>query len=74
MKKNCCPNKKCSCLCSDHFTDSDYQIRPGTINKLFKLIAVSSVFKGFQKHLYKSPPENSISKEVTYIFFFIYII
>jgi len=54
-RKNSVPTKS-SVLCSDHFIDSNYQIHPGATNKLLKPTAVPSVFKGFPKHLYKSPP------------------
>ncbi|KAH1021788.1 hypothetical protein HUJ04_011273 [Dendroctonus ponderosae] len=43
---------KSSKLCSVHFQDTDYQIRPGTSVKLLKCDAVPSIFS-FPEHLLK---------------------
>lgn len=45
---------KYSFLCSEHFLDSDYQIRPGATTRLLYENAVPSVFKAFPVHLQKS--------------------
>jgi len=54
-RKNVVPSKY-SFLYSEHFLDSDYQIRPGATTKLLNENAISSVFKGFPVHLQKSLP------------------
>uniref|UniRef100_A0A2S2NZV2 THAP domain-containing protein 9 n=1 Tax=Schizaphis graminum TaxID=13262 RepID=A0A2S2NZV2_SCHGA len=54
-RKNFVPSKY-SFLCSEHFLDSDYQIRPGATIKLLNENAIPSVFKGFPVHLQQSLP------------------
>lgn len=39
-----------SYFCSDHFSPSDYQIQPGSGDKLLLNNAVPSIFKGFPEH------------------------
>ncbi|XP_050064269.1 THAP domain-containing protein 1-like [Aphis gossypii] len=52
-RKNFKPSEY-SYLCSEHFTNEDYQIRPGANVKWLKDEAVpSSVFKEFPQHLQK---------------------
>lgn len=43
-------------LCSKHFEESDYQVRPGSSVKLLKPTAVPSVFN-FPKHFLRKPLE-----------------
>ncbi|KAM4051919.1 uncharacterized protein ACNLHF_026860 isoform 1-T2 [Anomaloglossus baeobatrachus] len=38
-------------ICSDHFTENDYMIRPGAMVPRLRLDAVPSVFDGFPNHL-----------------------
>lgn len=40
-----------SYFCSEHFNPSDYQIQPGSDEKLLLNDAVPSVFKGVPEHL-----------------------
>ncbi|XP_073403200.1 uncharacterized protein [Dendrobates tinctorius] len=40
-------------ICSDHFTENDYMIRPGAKVPRLRLDAVPSVFDGFRDHLKK---------------------
>jgi len=49
-------SSKYSFFCSEHFLDSDYQIRPGATIKLLNENAIPSVFKGFPVHLQHSLP------------------
>ncbi|XP_025203306.1 THAP domain-containing protein 1-like [Melanaphis sacchari] len=51
-RKNFKPTKY-SYLCSEHFTNDDYQIRPGSNVRWLKDDAVPSIFKEFPKHLQK---------------------
>ncbi len=51
-RKNFKPSEY-SYLCSEHFTNEDYQIRPGANVKWLKDVAVPSVFKEFPQHLQK---------------------
>ncbi|KAF0737202.1 THAP domain-containing protein 1-like, partial [Aphis craccivora] len=54
-RKNFVPSKY-SIICSEHFIDTDYQIRPGATVKLLNTNAVPSVFSGFPTHLLKPLP------------------
>lgn len=54
-RKNFVPSKY-SFICSEHFIDTDYQIRPGATVKLLNTNAVPSVFSGFPTHLLKPLP------------------
>lgn len=67
-RKNFGPTKY-SFICSEHFIDTDYQIRPGSTVKLLNTNAVPSVFNGFPTHLLKSLPvkQYNISKQVCFI-------
>ncbi|XP_073541495.1 uncharacterized protein [Phyllobates terribilis] len=38
-------------ICSDHFTENDYMIRPGAMVPRLRLDAVPSIFDGFPNHL-----------------------
>ncbi|XP_069596065.1 uncharacterized protein [Ranitomeya imitator] len=38
-------------ICSDHFTENDYMIRPGAMVPRLRLDAVPSIFDGFPDHL-----------------------
>ena len=40
-----------STVCSDHFKDSDYQVRPGADRKLLKCDAIPTVFPSYPLHL-----------------------
>ncbi|KAL5237573.1 hypothetical protein ACI65C_004983 [Semiaphis heraclei] len=51
-RKNFKPSEY-SYLCSEHFTNEDYQIRPGANVKWLKDEAVPSIFKEFSQHLQK---------------------
>lgn len=51
-RKNFKPTKY-SYLCSKHFTNDDYQIRPGSLVKWLKDEAIPSVFENFPQHLKK---------------------
>ncbi|CAI9554598.1 unnamed protein product [Staurois parvus] len=49
-RKNWKPSAS-SRICSDHFTDKDYMLRPGAMVPRLRLDAVPSIFNGFPKHL-----------------------
>ncbi|XP_018415014.1 PREDICTED: uncharacterized protein LOC108789487 [Nanorana parkeri] len=49
-RKNWKPSAS-SRICSDHFTDKDYMLRPGAMVPRLRLDAAPSVFSGFPKHL-----------------------
>ncbi|XP_073453293.1 uncharacterized protein [Aquarana catesbeiana] len=49
-RKNWKPSAS-SRICSDHFTDRDYMLRPGAMVPRLRLDAVPSIFNGFPKHL-----------------------
>lgn len=51
-----------SYICSKHFVESDYQIRPGADRKLLKHDAVPSVFPAFPKYLQESKRTRRILK------------
>ncbi|XP_045465513.1 peroxynitrite isomerase THAP4-like [Harmonia axyridis] len=49
-------------ICSVHFTESDYQIRPGAGYPLLKITAVPSLFPAFSTH-YKFSPKKARASE-----------
>ncbi|XP_068090125.1 uncharacterized protein [Hyperolius riggenbachi] len=49
-RKHWKPSASCR-ICSDHFTDKDYMLRPGAMVPRLRLDAVPSIFNGFPKHL-----------------------
>ncbi|KAM5192743.1 uncharacterized protein ACMZJ9_010754 [Mantella aurantiaca] len=49
-RKNWKPSAS-SRICSDHFTDNDYMLRPGAMVPRLRLDAVPTIFNGFPKHL-----------------------
>ncbi|XP_075062026.1 THAP domain-containing protein 1 A-like isoform X2 [Mixophyes fleayi] len=49
-RKNWKPSAS-SRICSDHFTDTDYLLRPGTMFPRLRIDAVPSVFEGFPTYL-----------------------
>ncbi|XP_069820570.1 uncharacterized protein [Dendropsophus ebraccatus] len=49
-RKNWKPSAS-SRICSDHFTEDDYMLRPGAMVPRLRLDAVPSVFDGFPSHL-----------------------
>ncbi|XP_066460849.1 uncharacterized protein [Eleutherodactylus coqui] len=49
-RKNWKPSAS-SRICSDHFTEKDYMLRPGAMVPRLRLDAVPSVFDGFPNHL-----------------------
>ncbi|KAG8594555.1 hypothetical protein GDO81_001247 [Engystomops pustulosus] len=49
-RKNWKPSAS-SRICSDHFTENDYMLRPGAMVPRLRLDAVPSVFDGFPTHL-----------------------
>ncbi|XP_060860275.1 THAP domain-containing protein 1-like [Metopolophium dirhodum] len=51
-RKNCIPSQW-SRICSIHFIDSDYEIRPGTTKPCLKIDAVPSNFPSFPSYLQK---------------------
>ncbi len=54
-RKNFVPNDKSSKICSEHFVESDYLVRPNINLPQLKPDAVPSVFKGFPEHLIPKP-------------------
>jgi len=54
-RKNFTPTKY-SRLCSEHFVDDDYLIRPGSDVKLLKDNAFPTIFKGFPNLLQQKLP------------------
>ncbi|XP_072260904.1 uncharacterized protein [Pyxicephalus adspersus] len=49
-RKNWKPSAS-SRICSEHFTDKDYMLRPGAMVPRLRLDAVPTIFNGFPKHL-----------------------
>ncbi|KAM3936790.1 uncharacterized protein RB166_000772 [Leptodactylus fuscus] len=49
-RKNWKPSAS-SRICSDHFTENDYMLRPGAMVPRLRLDAVPSIFDGFPNHL-----------------------
>ncbi|XP_063770430.1 THAP domain-containing protein 5-like [Pseudophryne corroboree] len=61
-RKNWKPSAS-SRICSDHFTDNDYMLRPGAMVPRLRLDAVPSIFDGFPKHLKERLEEKRKVKE-----------
>ncbi|XP_075681485.1 uncharacterized protein LOC142647501 isoform X2 [Rhinoderma darwinii] len=61
-RKNWKPSAS-SRICSDHFTESDYMLRPGAMVPRLRLDAVPSVFNGFPSYLKERLKKKKTSKK-----------